>query len=60
LIGHSRKAFLGQLLGVPAGERDWPTAMVSALCAGQGADILRVHAVRTTLQALRLMAEMRS
>jgi len=56
LIGHSRKSFLGQLLGVPVEERDWPTAMASALCAWQGADILRVHAVRNTSLALRLMA----
>ncbi|MDR2550197.1 MAG: dihydropteroate synthase [Desulfobulbus sp.] len=56
LIGHSRKSFLGQLLDVPLAERDWPTAMVSALCAGKGADILRVHAVRNTSLALRLMA----
>ncbi|MCL2789209.1 MAG: dihydropteroate synthase [Desulfobulbus sp.] len=55
LIGHSRKSFLGQLLGLPPGERDWPTAMLSALCVRQGADILRVHAVQTTLQALRLI-----
>ncbi|WP_310601271.1 dihydropteroate synthase [Desulfobulbus sp.] len=56
LIGHSRKSFLGQLLDVPLAERDWPTAMVSALCAGQGADILRVHAVWNTSRALRLTA----
>jgi len=56
LIGHSRKSFLGQLLDVPVEERDWPTAMTSALCARQGADILRVHAVRETSLALQLMA----
>ncbi|WP_035215986.1 dihydropteroate synthase [Desulfobulbus elongatus] len=54
LIGHSRKSFLGQLLGVPTEERDWPTAMVSACCARQGADILRVHDVRNTGYAVRL------
>ena len=56
LIGHSRKSFLGRLFDLPAEERDWPTALVSALCVQQGADILRVHAVRTTAQTLRLMA----
>ncbi|MCL2887185.1 MAG: dihydropteroate synthase [Betaproteobacteria bacterium] len=56
LIGHSRKSFLGQLLDIPIEERDWPTAMISALCTRQGADILRVHAVRNTSLALRLMA----
>lgn len=56
LIGHSRKSFLGQLLDVPVEERDSPTAVVSALCAQQGADILRVHNVRGTHQAVRLIA----
>lgn len=56
LIGHSRKSFLGQLLEVPVEERDWPTALVSAFVAGRGADLLRVHQVRPTRQALRLMA----
>lgn len=56
LIGHSRKSFLGQLLDVPVAERDGPTAVVSAFCAQQGADILRVHDVRGTRQAVRLIA----
>ncbi len=56
LIGHSRKSFLGQLLDVPVAERDYPTALVSAYCALRGADILRVHEVRGTLQAVLVMA----
>jgi len=52
LIGHSRKSFLGQLLDIPVTERDCPTAVVSACCAQQGADILRVHDVRATRQAV--------
>jgi len=55
LIGHSRKSFLGQLLDAPLAERDGPTAVVSALCAQQGADILRVHDVRSTRQAVRVL-----
>lgn len=58
LIGHSRKSFLGQLLNIPVEERNWPTAMVSAFAAEQGADILRVHQVQPTLQALGLMASL--
>lgn len=58
LIGHSCKSFLGQLLNIPVEERDWPTAMVSAFAAEQGADLLRVHQVQPTLQALRLMASL--
>lgn len=55
LIGHSRKSFLGQLLDVSVAERDGSTNLVSAFCALQGVDILRVHDVRGTLQAVRLM-----
>jgi dihydropteroate synthase len=54
LIGHSRKSFLEKLLGLPMEERDCPTAVISALCALQGADIFRVHDVRLTRQALIL------
>ena len=55
LIAHSRKSFLGQLLDMPVEERDCPTALVSAFAAQQGADILRVHDVLPTIQAIRLM-----
>ncbi len=54
LIGHSRKLFLEKLLGIPVEERDSPTAVVSALCAQLGADILRVHDVGQTVAAVRL------
>ncbi len=56
LIGHSRKSFLGQLLDIPVSERDCPTAVVSAFCTLQGADILRVHDVRATRQAATIIA----
>ena len=56
LIGHSRKSFLGQILDVPVAERDGPTALVSAYCVLRGADILRVHEVRGTRQAVLVMA----
>lgn len=54
LIGHSRKSFFEKLLGTPVEERDCPTAVVSALCVQQGADILRVHDVGQTRAAVRL------
>lgn len=56
LIGHSRKSFFDKLFTIPVTERDCPTAVVSALCALQGADIIRVHDVRATRQALILAA----
>lgn len=55
LIGHSRKSFLGELLGLPVADRDWPTAMVSAVMAQAGVDIVRVHRVSTTRSAWQLM-----
>ena len=56
LIGHSRKSFFDKLLQIPVEERDCPTAVVSALCAQQEADILRVHDVAKTVTAVHLAA----
>ena len=56
LIGHSRKSFLGRLLDLSVAERDPATAVVSALLTGRGVDILRVHDVRASRQAV-LLAE---
>ena len=54
LVGHSRKSFIGRLLGLETQDRDLATALISSYCAAQGADILRVHDVRKTVQAVRL------
>jgi dihydropteroate synthase len=54
LIGHSRKAFIGKLLGAEVDKRDVATAAVSALCAMKGVSILRVHDVEKTVEAVRL------
>ncbi len=54
LIGHSRKSFFSKLFHLSVEERDYPTAVVSALCAKQGADILRVHDVAKTATAVQL------
>lgn len=56
LIGHSRKAFIGKTLNLDVTERDTATAIISALCASQGADIIRVHDVDKTAQAIRITA----
>jgi dihydropteroate synthase len=56
LIGHSRKSFFDKLLQIPIEERDCPTAVVSALCVQQEADILRVHDVAKSVAAVRLAA----
>ena len=54
IIGHSRKAFIGKLLGTEVDKRDVATAAVSALCAMKGVSILRVHDVKKTVEAVRL------
>lgn len=59
-IGPSRKSFLGALLDV--GPRDLVTASVAAslTAARHGADVLRVHDVRPTREALTVEASIRA
>ncbi len=52
LIGHSRKRFLSKILGRGVDERTFGTAGVSIALAENGADVLRVHDVRATKDAL--------
>jgi len=59
LIGHSRKSFLGKLLGPDAKDRDEATAILSAFCILAGADILRVHDVARTRKAVQLALALR-
>ncbi len=54
LIGHSRKGFIAKILGDQAADRTAATLGVSLALAAAGADILRVHDVRQTVDALRL------
>ncbi|MEW6429457.1 MAG: dihydropteroate synthase [Thermodesulfobacteriota bacterium] len=55
LIGHSRKSFIGKVLDLGIDERDEATALLSAYSALQGAAIFRVHDVRRTVLALRML-----
>jgi dihydropteroate synthase len=54
LIGASRKRFLAPFTddGAPSAERDFPTAVISALAAQAGVWGLRVHDVESTAVAL--------
>lgn len=56
LLGHSRKRFIEDITGLAVEDRDLATAVVSALVLDSGVDIIRVHDVAATRQAL-LMAE---
>jgi dihydropteroate synthase len=52
LIGHSRKRFLGKLLGRPIDELLAGTIGVAIALALKGVDVLRVHDVQATRDAL--------
>jgi dihydropteroate synthase len=62
LLGASRKRFLGTLLAGPDGSprppdgRETATAVISALAALHGAWGVRVHDVRATVDALKVVA----
>jgi dihydropteroate synthase len=58
LVGHSRKRFLGKILGRPVDERTSGTIGVSVALSLLGADLIRVHdvaAVRDALTAFRVL-----
>ncbi|MBX5476353.1 MAG: dihydropteroate synthase [Clostridia bacterium] len=55
VYGPSRKRTLGLVTGLPAAERDEATAGLAALAATQGADVVRVHNVRMTSRAVRMV-----
>lgn len=56
LVGHSRKSFINWVLRDKQAERSWGTVGVSMALARQGVQVLRVHEVRPTRQALALFA----
>ena len=60
LLGASRKRFIGTISGVEKAQDCMAGSVAVALAAaGQGAQILRVHDVRETVQALKLWAAVR-
>ena len=66
LVGASRKRFLGKLLADEDGAprpptgRETATAVVSALAADRGAWAVRVHDVRSSLDAVAVTAAWRA
>jgi dihydropteroate synthase len=52
LVGPSRKSFIGHVTGLPVDQRAFGTAAAVALCAWNGAHIVRVHDVREMRQVL--------
>lgn len=56
LIGHSRKGFIGKLLGDKEAERDSGTLAISLMMAQKRMHILRLHQVAPTAAALKVWA----
>ncbi len=55
VVGVSRKRFLEALTGRPVAERLAGTLAAAAFCVGEGAQVLRVHDVRETRDAMRVL-----
>ena len=53
LIGHSRKGFIGKILGDKSADRGAATLGVSLAVAAAGAHVIRVHDVKPTVDALK-------
>jgi dihydropteroate synthase len=54
LIGPSRKGFIGKLTGAPVTERLSGTLVACTVAVTAGADMVRVHDVGPTVQAMRM------
>ena len=54
LIGPSRKSFIGKTLDLPAGERLEGTAAAVALSIAGGADMVRVHDVKSMVRVAKM------
>lgn len=55
LVGMSRKSMIGQLLNVPPLERTIGSVSCAVIAAMNGAKIIRVHDVKETFDALRIV-----
>lgn len=56
LIGHSRKGFIGKILGESSIDRDAATLAISLMLAQKRIQVIRVHEVAQTVQALKVFA----
>ena len=54
VIGHSRKSFIGNILGLDVADRLVPSVAVALKAVSLGADIIRTHDVAETMQALEM------
>lgn len=60
LVGASRKSFVGKILGdIPPDERLGGSLAAAAIAVWNGANLVRCHDVRETIQAIRVASELR-
>jgi len=59
LVGPSNKAFIGQILGREAHERDTGTMATVAACVMNGAHIIRAHNVKMAAETIKIMDAIR-
>jgi dihydropteroate synthase len=59
LLGHSRKSFIVKTPGLEHSDRLHPSVAVAVYAALKGVSILRVHDVKATAEALRMVAAIR-
>lgn len=55
MVGMSRKSMIGQLLNVPPDQRVIGSVACAVIAAMQGAQIIRVHDVKETVEAMRVV-----
>ncbi|MFI8414971.1 dihydropteroate synthase [Serratia sp. NPDC078593] len=55
LVGMSRKSMIGQLLNVPPEQRVIGSVACAVIAAMQGAQVIRVHDVKETVEAMRVV-----
>ncbi|MBI5450065.1 MAG: dihydropteroate synthase [Gammaproteobacteria bacterium] len=55
LVGVSRKAMIGAVLDAPVGQRLYGSVALAALAVWNGARLIRVHDVRPTVEAIRMI-----
>ena len=60
MVGTSNKAFIGHTLGLPPDSRDTGTMATVAAAVMNGADIVRVHNVKTTKETVRMIDAIKS
>jgi dihydropteroate synthase len=61
LVGTSRKSFIGKILGdAPPSERISGSVASAAIASWNGANIVRVHDVKATVEALKVVEAIRS